>query len=200
MVQLQSFTTTFIFTCIFSLCSIIAEAQTSISGTILEENGSPLPTANVLLLQPEDSSVVKGAVTDNSGFYELTNISPGTYQLSVSMIGFHRYVSSVFEVNQNSVDFDTITLRVSLEQMDEVNVTARRPLFEQKIDRLVVNVQSSITSSGSSVLQVLEKSPGIQVNRQSNTISMSGKTGVRVMINDKFVQLPIDAVVQMLTV
>jgi hypothetical protein len=114
------------------------------------------------------------------------------------MIGFRRYVSTAFEVTQESIKFEDITLRVSLEQMGEVSVTARRPLFEQKIDRLVVNVQSSITSSGSSVLQVLEKLPGIQVNRQNNSISMSGKSGVRVMINDKFVQLPIDAVVQML--
>lgn len=174
------------------------EAQGQITGTILEEDGSPLPTANVLLLHPADSSVVKGAVTDNSGVYQLTGITPGPYLLSVSMIGFRRYVSSVFDVNQSSIEFNEIILRLSLEQMGEVGVTARRPLFEQKIDRLVVNVQSSITSSGSSVLQVLEKSPGIQVNRQSNSISMSGKSGVRVMINDKFVQLPIDAVIQML--
>ncbi|MDZ7757516.1 outer membrane beta-barrel family protein [Rhodohalobacter sp.] len=114
------------------------------------------------------------------------------------MIGFQRYFSAPFETDQDPIRFETITLQVSLEEMDEVDVTARRPLFEQEIDRLVVNVQRSITSSGSSVLQVLEKSPGVQVNRQSNTLSMSGKTGVRVMINDKFVQLPIDAVVQML--
>jgi hypothetical protein len=194
MTRLQAFAATFIFT----LCAINASAQTTISGTVFDETGSPLPTVNVLLLLASDSSLVKGAVTDYSGFYELNSATPGTYQLSVSMIGFRRYYSPVFEVNQNSIEYDAITLQVSLEQMEEVDVTARRPLFEQKIDRLVVNVQSSITLSGSSVLQVLEKSPGIQVNRQSNTISMSGKSGVRIMINDKFVRLPIDAVIQML--
>lgn len=173
-------------------------SQTVITGVVIEDNGAPLPGANVLLLQPSDSALVKGTVTDNTGVYELNNIHPERYLLSVSMIGFQRYASAPFETDQNPIRFDTITLQVSLEEMDEVDVTARRPLFEQEIDRLVVNVQRSITSSGSSVLQVLEKSPGIQVNRQSNTISMSGKTGVRVMINDKFVQLPIDAVVQML--
>ncbi|PKD44854.1 outer membrane beta-barrel family protein [Rhodohalobacter barkolensis] len=173
-------------------------SQTVITGVVIEESGSTLPGANVLLLLPSDSALVKGTVTDNAGYFELNNIDPGRYLLSVSMIGFRRYYSPAFEVNQNSIEFDTITLQVSLEQMEEVDVTARRPLFEQKIDRLVVNVQSSITSSGSSVLQVLEKSPGVQVNRQSNTISLSGKSGVRVMINDKLVRLPIDAVVQML--
>lgn len=47
-------------------------------------------------------------------------------------------------------------------------------------------------------MKLLEKSPGVQINRQSNSISLNGKTGVRVMINDKIVRLPIDAVVQML--
>ncbi|MEX0769972.1 MAG: outer membrane beta-barrel family protein [Balneolaceae bacterium] len=178
--------------------SLDVQSQAVITGTVVEENGSQLPGANVLLLQPSDSAIVKGAVTDNSGVYELNNIHPGRYLLSVSMIGFQRFTSAPFESDQDPIRFETITLQVSLEEMDEVNVTARRPMFEQEIDRLVVNVQRSITSSGSSVLQVLEKSPGIQVNRQSNTLSMSGKTGVRVMINDKFVQLPIDAVVQML--
>ncbi len=178
--------------------SMEARSQSVITGTVVEEDGSPLPGANVLLLQPSDSALVKGTVSDNAGSYELNNIDPGRYLLSVSVIGFHRHVSAPFEADQDPIRFETITLQASLEEMDEVDVTARRPLFEQEIDRLVVNVQRSITSSGSSVLQVLEKSPGIQVNRQSNSISMSGKTGVRVMINDKFVQLPIDAVVQML--
>ena len=183
---------------ILFFCKMEAQSQTVITGTVVEENGSTLPGANVLLLQPSDSALVKGTVTDNSGIFELNNIHPGRYLLSVSMIGFQQYTSSPFESDKNPIRFDTITLQISLEHMDEVDVVARRPLFEQKIDRLVVNVQRSITSSGSSVLQVLEKSPGIQVNRHSNTLSMSGKTGVRVMVNDKFVQLPIDAVVQML--
>ncbi|MDZ7717351.1 MAG: TonB-dependent receptor [Balneolaceae bacterium] len=178
--------------------SMDVQSQAVITGTVVEENGSPLPGANVLLLQPSDSALVKGTVTDNAGYYELNNIDPGRYLLSVSMVGFQIYISAPFESDQEPIRFETITLQVSLEEMGEVDVTARRPLFEQEIDRLVVNVQRSITSSGSSVLQVLEKSPGIQVNRQSNSLSMSGKTGVRVMINDKFVQLPIDAVVQML--
>jgi hypothetical protein len=178
--------------------SLDVHSQAVITGTVIEEDGSSLPGANVLLLQPSDTSLVKGTVTDNAGYYELNNIDPGWYLLSVSVIGFQRHVTAPFETGQDPIPFETITLQASLEEMDEVDVTARRPLFEQEIDRLVVNVQRSITSSGSSVLQVLEKSPGVQVNRQSNTLSMSGKSGVRVMINDKFVQLPIDAVVQML--
>jgi hypothetical protein len=77
-------------------------------------------------------------------------------------------------------------------------VQSRRPLLEQKIDRLVVNVKNSITSAGSTALDVLERSPGVIVNRQANSIVMSGKEGVTVMINGKISYMPVAALVQML--
>jgi len=41
---------------------------------------------------------------------------------------------------------------------------------------MIVNVANSITSAGGTALEVLERSPGVTVNQQSNTISMNGKT------------------------
>lgn len=181
-----------------SFQALVTKAQVTITGTVIDENSSSLPSATVLLLSPSDSSMVKGAITDNSGIYLLEGIASGSYLLSVSMIGFQKYVSDPFHVDQKTIEFQTLQLKAAIEQLGEVSVTARRPLFEQEIDRLVVNVQRSITSSGGTVLEVLEKSPGIQINRQSNCISMNGKTGVMVMINDKMVRLPMDAVVEML--
>ncbi len=71
-------------------------------------------------------------------------------------------------------------------------------MFEQQVDRLVVNVQNSITAAGGTALEVLERSPGITVNRQNNSLTMSGKGGVLVMMNGKLTRLPIATVVQML--
>lgn len=183
---------------LLSLQTLLTEAQVTITGTVLDESGMPLPSATVLLLNPSDTSMVKGGITDGSGNYRLEGISLGTYLLSVSMVGFRRHVAPEFQADQKTIQLQTIQLQVAIEELSEVSVTARRPLFEQQIDRLVVNVQRSITSSGNTALEVLEKSPGIQINRQSNSISMNGKTGVMVMLNDKIIRLPVDAVVQML--
>src|SRR6185295_18723928 len=84
------------------------------------------------------------------------------------------------------------------EILGAVTVTARKPLFEQKIDRLVINVASSITSAGSTALDVLERSPGVVVNRFASSISVNGKSGVIVMVNGKRNYMEIAAVVQML--
>ncbi|MDX1642358.1 MAG: carboxypeptidase-like regulatory domain-containing protein, partial [Balneolaceae bacterium] len=168
---------------IFMICTVcfsvltfgLAKAQGGVSGTVTDRNGSPLPTATVLLLNPADSSLVKGAITEDDGSYHFQNISPEIYILSVSMVGFKRHYSDSFKVENELVQRSLVQLEESVEQLDQVAVTARRPLFEQKIDRLVVNVQRNITSSGNSTLEVLEKSPGILINRQSNSISLNGK-------------------------
>ena len=75
--------------------------------------------------------------------------------------------------------------------MNEVVVKEDKQRFDQKIDRLVINLEGSITASGNTILEVLQKSPGVIVNRQDNSIKMNGKSGVRVMINNKMIQLPI---------
>ncbi|MCW9708073.1 carboxypeptidase-like regulatory domain-containing protein [Fodinibius salsisoli] len=45
--------------------------QTGVSGTVTDEKGSPLPSAIVLVLSSADSSLVRGGITDKSGWYHL---------------------------------------------------------------------------------------------------------------------------------
>ena len=114
-------------------------------------------------------------------------------------VGFSSvYLPSIL-ITSSQADLDLKTIQLSEEvlELQQVSVQSRRPLLEQKIDRLVVNVKNSITSAGSTALDVLERSPGVIVNRQANSISMSGKEGVMVMINGKINYMPVTALVQM---
>ena len=66
-----------------------------------------------------------------------------------------------------------------------MNITAKKPMFEQKIDRMVINVANSITNTGSTALEVLMRSPGVTVKQQNNTLSINGKDGVILILNGK---------------
>lgn len=181
------------------LCSTLPTlAQVRILGSVKSEHSQPVPFANILLLLPQDSSLVMGTITSADGEFSL-HAQPGDYLLKASMIGYQP-VLSLIKVGdtRQTMTLDPISLVEDAKQLDEIVVTGQKPLFEKQIDRTVVNVQSSITSVGSTALQVLEKSPGVVVNRQNNSIAMSGKTGVLVMINGKVSRLPMDAVIQML--
>lgn len=174
------------------------QTSTSVRGTIRDATGKPLPFASIALLNASDSSLAKGGLSTETGTYELTGIQAGRYRIAASMVGYKTQKSSVFEVTNGSVQAPLLTLNEAAKMLSEVTVAAQKPLFEQQMDRMVINVQSSITNSGGTALDVLERSPGVSVNRSSNSIAMNGKDGVMVMLNGKLTRLPMTAVMQML--
>lgn len=174
-----------------------SQAQLSLEGIVKNAKGETLPFSNVLLLNPSDSALVKGNVADKEGIFYLGDIAPGEYLINAMMVGYRRVYQFINIDGEDTAPVD-IQMEEDTRQLDEVMITAKKPLYEKKADRMVINVQSKATSAGRSALEVLERSPGVMVNRQNSAISMHGKSGVRVMINGKMTQMPIDAVVQML--
>lgn len=176
-------------------------AQYSISGKVTGEKNDAFANANVLLLQAKDSVLVKGVITNHSGGYTFENIPGGKYLITCTFTGFGQLYTKPFELTGGYHNFSIETLQLSQKNVELSNVTivARKPLFEQKIDRMVINVSNSITSAGSTALEVLERSPGIIVDRQNNVISMNGKNGIVIMINGRISHMPISSVVQMLS-
>ncbi len=178
------------------LYNIKAQSSYTISGSIQESERVPIAFANVLLFKASDTTLVKGTLAQEDGLYKLENVSSGKYLVQGSMIGYKSTYSKPFDLN---FDYKVETIVLSgFEALDEVTVVATKQLFEQKVDRMVINVESSIVSSGGSVLEILERSPGVLVNRQSNGISLAGKDGVEIMINGKTSYVPASSIVQML--
>ena len=178
---------------------LILQAQTIITGKIIAPDARPLANVNVLLLNALDSTLIKGDITDNTGKFSFQKITDGKCLVSCSFAGFKTEYLPVIDIPKKvMVDLGLIYLQIETNNLTGVTVTAKKPLFEQKIDRMIVNVKSSITSAGSTVLDVLQKSPGVIVNKQGGTIAMSGKNGVNVMINGKINYMPAAALVQLL--
>ncbi|MEL6812130.1 MAG: TonB-dependent receptor [Bacteroidota bacterium] len=181
----------------FGLCTLaMGQNSYAISGTVNDERDSGIAFANVLLFRVSDSTLVKGAITSESGNYKLDEIPQGRYYVQSTFLGYQPAQTDPFQLN-SSLELPSLILREG-EALDEVVVTAEKPLFTQKVDRMVINVESSIVSSGGTALEILERSPGVVVNRQSNTISVVGKDGVVVMINGKTSYVPASSLVQLL--
>jgi hypothetical protein len=174
--------------------------QSKIQGTVTTTNNKPVSNANVLLMNSKDSSLVKGVVTGLTGVYSFDRIPTGKYFIISTYTGLTQVYSPVFTVtgNKDDVLVGTLNLVATGVQLTDVKVTVRRPLLEQKIDRMVVNVANSITSAGNTALEVLERSPGVMVDHQNNIISMNGKSGVVLMMNGKKTYIPMPAAMQML--
>ena len=168
--------------------TIASFAQTTgkISGTVQDGSQKIIESATISLLKAKDSSAFKFSVANKEGKFEFENIPEGKYLVSVTAVGHEKGYSSIFDINSNnsSISLKTITLVPQEKGMAGVTITAKRPFIEQRIDKMVINVESSLTSAGSSALDVLEKSPGITVDKDGN-ISLKGKQSVQVMMDGK---------------
>ena len=89
----------------------------------------------------------------------------------------------------SDLELGTLLLTTSSLNLEEVTITAQKAAFERKADRTVVNVSSLPTGAGGNALDLLEKSPTVQVDRVSSNVSLLGQAGVLVFINEKRVRL-----------
>lgn len=187
--------------CAFALALLSTStvfSQILISGTVNDQSNTALSYANVLLLNAADSSLVKGELTDDMGLFKIEVQDQLAYIVNVSYLGYENYYSERFTPNpKQEIKFNDIVLYEGL-ALEEVNIIAKKPLYEQKIDRMVVNVANTLTYAGGTAIEILERSPGVIVNRQSGSLSMLGKDGVVIMINGKLTYQPAESIIQML--
>src|SRR4030095_1189242 len=170
-----------------TLSSFVSHAQNKngkVVGVIQDANRTALSAATVSLLKAKDTSLFKISVSDQTGKFEFENLPEGKYLVSVTAVGHAKAFSSSFDVNGAPVQLEPITLIPQSKDMKEVTLVARKPIIEQKIDRTVVNVDASVTNVGATALEVLEKSPGITLDKDGN-ISLKGKQGVTVYIDGR---------------
>src|SRR6266404_1639572 len=175
---------------IFLLTLLFAgHAQTktgNIRGIVIDGNSKTIESSTITLLRSKDSSVIKMSAADKNGHFEFENIPEGKYLVSISVVGHKKGYSDIFEItaDKNSVDLKTIELIPQAKDLTGVTVTSRKPLIEQKIDRTIVNVDAAVSNVGATALEVLEKSPGITVDKDGN-ISLKGKQGVQIYIDGR---------------
>ena len=157
-----------------------------VTGNIKDGSQKNIQSATISLLKASDSSSIKFAVANKNGEYEFVNIPAGKYRVAVSSVGYEKAFSPVFEITAAApqINLETIHITETAKSLAGVTVTGKKPFIETKIDKTIVNVESSPTSAGATALEILEKSPGITVDNDGN-ISLRGKSGVIVMLDGK---------------
>jgi iron complex outermembrane receptor protein len=169
------------------LISIAGMAQkASVKGNVVDNSAKPVHAATVSLLAAKDSSTQRTAVSDNEGTYRFENIKSGNYLVKVSSVNFETWYSNNFVLTEGaSYSLQAASLVTAEKKLKDVVVTAtKKPMIEVKADRTVFNVENSINATGSTAMELLQKSPGVTVDKDDN-ISMKGKNGVRIYIDGK---------------
>ncbi|MGV7105762.1 TonB-dependent receptor domain-containing protein [Flavobacterium sp. U410] len=168
----------FIFTLLISLNSF---SQNLISG-IFYENEKPSEYIEVVLYN-ETKKPLQSTLTNSNGYFEF-QVSEGEFFIEARLLGKILYTKNI--ITNNNVDLGIINIQTTHE-LDGVILEFRKKIIEQKVDRLVFNVENSVSATGSNGLDVLKLTPRIKV--QNENISMIGKNNIAVMINDRILQM-----------
>ena len=170
----------------FAIKGMAQTIETTVSGSAVDIKNAPVESATISLMKSQDSSIIKIAVSNKIGKFSFTGIPYGNYFVTVTAVNFNTVSSGIFPISENDTSalLDALILQPVAKNLAAVVVTSKKPLIEQKIDRIVVNVDASVTNVGSTALEVLEKSPGVSVGKDGN-ISLKGKSSVMIMIDGK---------------
>lgn len=163
-------------------------AQSVISGKTMDKDGLPMPGATVLLLNPADSIFITGTTSDSEGWFELMNVKPGSYILSLSMIGCKKINIPLQTRHNKNNELGDIVLEEDLYMLSTVTVTAKRSAVKAEPGKMTVNLSSALLSTDGNVIDALRKLPGVIV-QNDGTIILNGKSGANVLIDDKVIYL-----------
>jgi hypothetical protein len=175
----------FLFLFVTLISSIVNSQQNTmtVSGIIIDsESNIPLEYATVSISNSKNTEILYGGITDLEGKFNL-EVSKGVYNIKIEYISFKHKLIKNINVS-NSLDFGTIELSIDENVLDEVELIGEKTEIEIKLDKTVYNIGKDLTLKGSSVSDVLDNLPSIEVDIEGN-VSLRGNESVRILINGK---------------
>lgn len=157
-------------------------AQVKISGKVITIENNPVEYAEVILFSEGNIPLINH-ITNEKGEFNI-EYKTGKYKLEIRRFSEILYAKNI-ELN-SYLDMGTITVNTT-NTLETVVISKKKELVERKVDRLVFNLENTISTAGSDALEALKITPGVQV--QNENITIVGKQGIRVLIDDKILEL-----------
>ena len=168
---------------IFSGISLYCWGQ-PFKGTLFNENNNPVPYANVILLSLPDSTLVKGAISNEKGFFEIQNTSNvKNVALKITHIEYKDLIIRV----ENS-DLGKIILKKSFNELGEVVISVTKPIMKQQGSKIITDISSSSLRRIPKVDMLLNFLPGVSTSYTGNGFEVFGKGNALFFINNKRVR------------
>ena len=163
------------------LFGVFSYAQTTVSGSITDQNNQPLSGATVIVVGTSN-----GVAADFDGNYTITVDMDTPFSIEASSVGFKPF--SV-EVNDSS------TVNIVLQDdtaLDEVVVSASRTpqrVFESPVTVERFGTKDIRTTASADFYDGLENLKGVDINVNSFTFKSINTRGFATFANTRFVQL-----------
>lgn len=153
-----------------------------LSGNLMDESGTELVGATVLLLNLPDSTMEEYALTNEKGFFKLTAPKSSNYLLQISYMGYEDYTQSI-DLSEK-IDLGKVVLKEKSELLESIEVVEERIPIRMNGDTLEYSADAFETQEHDNVEALLKKLPGVQVDRDG-TVKAQGETVDRILVDGK---------------
>lgn len=172
-------------TLIYILGVVVALAQGSVRGTVLDKQTKEVMEFVNVAVETSAGKLVKGAITDADGQFNITGLKDGNYQLQISFVGYKTLTHPFTLSAQNrQQQFKDLYMSEDANVLGEVQVTGQRSQMKLEVDRKVFSVDQILAGAGGSASDLLENIPSVEVTTDGE-ISLRGNSSVEVWINGK---------------
>lgn len=161
-------------------------AQGIVKGKVLDkQSNEALQFVNIRVSQAASGKLIKGAITDANGHFNVGGLPDGNYVLGVSFVGY-KSISRKFSISKEKRQqtFSLLYLAEDQQTLKEVQVTGQRSQMKLEVDRKSFTVDQVLAAAGGSASDLLENIPSVEVSTEGE-ISLRGNSSVEVWINGK---------------
>ncbi len=162
---------------IFLVIPLIGISQTY-TGKVVDSNNLPIAYAEVVALKTSDDSLISGVITDDDGTFSLDIISENPFYIEIGFLGFGKQ-----KITPKQNKLGTIVLKEKGITLEEVVIKGKKSIFKQEYDKFTFNVENSPLKHGYDGMEVLNRTPKIQINSQGNILLRN--SSVLVLVNGR---------------
>ncbi|OOQ56472.1 outer membrane beta-barrel protein [Mucilaginibacter pedocola] len=170
--------------CLFSISSFAQNATTiTVKGVVIDSAvNKPLGYATIAITDAATNAPVKSTLSKDDGIFAFSGLAAKAYKLSLISMGYR--TKTVDIKGDASIDLGKLMLSPSSKQLNEVSITAARPLMKQEVDRISYDVLADPESKAISALDMMRKVPMLSVDAEDK-IQLKGSGNYKILINGK---------------
>lgn len=169
-----------------------------ITGIVQDATGHGLPFVSIeIYTKGEIQDLITGGMTDENGNFQIEEVPFGEYQMVLMAVGFADKEVDI-KVDASKTHLGVIKLGDEIVQLEGANIVAEVSQYRTEIDKRVVEVGKDLISAGADAASVLNNIPSLSVDQETGQISLRGNENVKVMVDGKPSNIPINQLLKQL--
>ena len=175
-----------VLTSLILFCNFISWGQYNVTATVIDEENNPEEYVTFRVFEiPDTTHQILGNVTGPDGIIDTSLPKAGNYKIVISaMMKLPITIDFTIDDSQPIANLGIINTQLSGETLNEITVTAQRPLVTKEIDRIGYDVQADGDASTSNLREILKKVPLVSVDAEGN-IKVNGSDNFKVYRNGR---------------